>query len=146
MRARYGSSPLHLLLHLAVFALVAWVALSIADARGVANIVFWFVAALVLHDLVLLPFYTAIDRASARAVPRGAINHVRIPLALSALLLLLFFPPILGLNDGSFARVAGLEPSGYLERWLLVTAVLFAGSAVLYAARSRRAAAVHSAS
>ena len=146
MRARYGSSPLHLLLHLAVFAIVAWVALSVADARGMANILLWFVAALVLHDLVLLPFYTAIDGAARRAVPRGAVNHVRIPLGLSALLLLLFFPPILGRNDESFARVAGLEPSGYLERWLLVSAALFVGSAVLYAARSRRAAAVHSAS
>lgn len=148
MRARYGSSPLHLVLHVALFAAFAWVALQIADAREAQNIALWFVAAIVLHDVALLPFYSAVDRVARRGLPRGAaaVNHVRIPAALSALLFLLFFPPILGRNEGSFARVAGVEPSGYLERWLLVTAALFAASALLYVVRSRRAAAVHSAS
>ena len=149
MRARYGSSPLHLVLHVALFAAFAWVALQVADAREAQNIVLWFVAAIVLHDLALLPFYSAIDRVALRGPGRrsaAAVNHVRIPAALSALLFLLFFPPILGRNEGSFARVAGVEPSGYLERWLLVTAGLFAASAVLYVVRSRRAAAAHSAS
>ena len=144
---RYGSSPLHLVLHAALFAAFAWVALQVADAREARNIVLWFVAAIVLHDLALLPFYSAIDRVVRRGLPRAlAVNHVRVPAALSAVLFLLFFPPILGRNDGSFARVAGLEPSGYLERWLLVTAALFAASAVLYVVRSRRAAALQSAS
>ena len=146
MRARYGASPLHLVLHVAVFAAVAWVALQVTDAREAQNIVLWFVAAIVLHDLVLLPFYSAIDRAGRRGATSSAVNYVRVPAALSAVLLLLFFPPILGRNEESFARVAGVEPSGYLERWLLVTAGLFAASAVLYVVRSRRAAAVHSAS
>ena len=149
MRARYGASPLHLALHVAVFAAFAWVALQVADAREAQNIVLWFAAAIVLHDLVLLPFYSAIDRAGRRGLARGsgaAVNHVRIPAALSALLLGLFFPPILGRNDASFARVAGVEPSGYLERWLLVTAALFAASAVLYVVRGRRAAATRSVS
>ena len=146
MRARYGSSPLHLVLHVAVFAAFAWVALQIADAREAWNIVLWFAAAIVLHDLALLPFYSAIDRV-ARLGGRGpAVNYVRVPAGLSGVLLLLFFPPILGRNSGSFARVAGVEPSGYLGRWLAVTAVLFAVSAALYVVRSRRAAAVHSAS
>ena len=145
--ARYGASPLHLLLHVALFAAFAWVALQVADVREAQNIVLWFVAAIVLHDIALLPFYSAIDRVGRRGLPgAAAVNHVRIPAALSALLLLLFFPPILGSNDGSFARVAGVEPAGYLARWLLVTAALFGVSALLYVVRSRRAAAVHSAS
>ena len=149
MRARYGASPLHLRRSTSpLFAAFAWVALQVADAREAQNIVLWFVAAIVLHDLVLLPFYSAIDRVGcARPAAAGAaVNHVRIPAALSALLFLLFFPPILGRNEGSFARVAGVEPSGYLERWLLVTAALFAASALLYVVSSRRAAAAHSAS
>ena len=132
MRARYGATPLHLLAHLALFAVFAVVAAFLVDAREPLNVLVWFVAALVLHDLVLLPFYAGLDRLAARGAPRGAINYVRIPAALSGLLLLLFFPPILGRNDGSFARVAGEEPSGYLERWLLVTALLFAGSLLVY--------------
>jgi hypothetical protein len=149
MTARYGSSPLHLLLHVALFAAFAWVALQVADAREAQNIALWFIAAIVLHDLALLPFYSAIDRLGRRGLRGGAaavVNHVRVPAALSALLLLLFFPAILGRNEGSFARVAGVEPSGYLERWLLVTAALFAASALLYVVRSRRDAADHRAS
>lgn len=146
MKERYGASPLHLVLHVALFAAFAWVALQVADAREAQNVVLWFVAAIVLHDLVLLPFYSAIDRVSRRGVRGPAVNYVRIPTALSGLLLLLFFPPILGRNEDSFARVAGVEPSGYLERWLLVTAGLFAASALLYVVSSRRAAPAHSAS
>ena len=146
LRRRYGSSPLHLLVHVALFAAFAWIALQVADAREAANIALWFVAALVLHDLVLLPAYSALDRVARRGTPRHAVNHVRIPLALSGLLLLLFFPAICGRNESSFARVAGVEPSGYLERWLLATAVLFAASAVLYAVRGKREAVADSAS
>ena len=142
----YGATPLHLLLHVALFAAFAWVALQVADARGAANIALWFLAAIVLHDLVLLPFYSSIDRAAGRGVRGAGINHVRVPLVLSGVLLGLFFPAILGLNDESFARVAGTEPSGYLERWLVVTAVLFAASAALYVVRVRRAAVAASAS
>jgi hypothetical protein len=126
--------PLHLLAHGLLFAVFGWAVLQLLDARESFNVLTWFVLAIVLHDLALLPFYSALDRAGRRLpVP---INHVRVPALLSALLLLLFFPPILGRNDGSFARVAGEEPTGYLERWLIVTAVLFAGSLALYALRS----------
>ncbi len=125
-------TPLHLLAHGALFALFGWVALQLADAREATNIALWFVLAIVLHDLALLPFYSTLDRLAARAVRRGPlVNLVRVPAVLSGLLLLLFFPPILGRNEGSFARVAGTEPEGYLERWLLVTAALFAGALAL---------------
>ena len=141
MRRRYGSTPLHLLAHGLLFVVFAYVALQLADARGIRSILTWFVGALILHDLVLLPFYSALDRIGRRAAPSGAVNYVRVPVALSLLFLLLFYPPILGRNDGSFGRVAGVEPSGYLERWLLVSAALFALAAILYVVRLRRAAA-----
>ena len=139
LRRGYGSTPLHLLAHVALFAASAWAVLQLVDARGAGNILIWFVAALVLHDVVLLPFYAALDRLAARAsAPRGAVNHLRVPAALSALLLLLFFPPILGRNEGSVARVAGVAPEGYLERWLLLTAAMFAVAGILYAVRLGR--------
>ena len=76
--------------------------------------------------------------------PRGfwgppAINYVRIPAAFSLLLLLVFFPLILGLSEPEYHRASGLTTQPYLWRWLAVTGVLFAGSAVLYALRCRRA-------
>jgi hypothetical protein len=126
VRRLYGTTPLHLLAHGLLIAVFGWVVLQLVDARESLNILMWFVLAIVLHDLVLLPFYSALDRLGRR-LPVG-VNAVRIPAALSGLLLLLFFPLILNRNEDSFARVAGEEPSGYLERWLLVTAVLFAGA------------------
>ena len=68
------------------------------------------------------------------------INYVRIPVAFSLLLLLAFFPLILGLSEPEYHRASGLTTQPYLWRWLAVTGVLFAGSAVIYALRCRRAA------
>lgn len=130
-------TPLHFAAHALLFAVFGWVVLQLQDARESFNILTWFVLAIVLHDLVLLPFYSTLDRLARRMAV-----EIRIPAALSGLLLLLFFPPILGRNDGSFARVAGEEPSGYLERWLIVTAVLFAGSLALSVFRLTKGPAV----
>ena len=94
---------------------------------------------MVLHDFVLLPFYAVLDRLAAVRL-RGAINYVRVPVALSGLLLLVYFPVILGKGEAAYTRVSGLQWEGYAERWLLVTAALFAGSALLYGVRGRRSA------
>ena len=64
---------------------------------------------------------------------------MRIPVAISLLLLLAFFPLILGLSEPEYHRASGLTTQPYLWRWLAVTGVLFAGSAVIYALRWRRA-------
>jgi hypothetical protein len=77
---------------------------------------------------------------AADAVPGPpVINYVRIPVAFSLLILLAFFPLILGLSEPQYHRASGLTTQPYLWRWLAVTGVLFAGSAVLYALRCRRA-------
>jgi hypothetical protein len=117
----------HLLVHGLLFAIFGWVVLQLLDARENFNILAWFVLSIVLHDLALWPFYTTVDRVMSRV----KASAFRVPAALSGLLLLLFFPSIIGRNDASFARVAGEEPTGYLERWLIVTAVLFAGALAL---------------
>jgi hypothetical protein len=130
----------HLAAHLVAFALAGWAILQVVDVRRADNVLAWFLAAVVLHDLVLLPCYSALDRLATRAAGVRAINYVRVPAALSALLFMVWFPTILGLNDASFGRVAGFTREGVLERWLLLSAALFAASALLWLGRGRRAA------
>ena len=134
---RYGASPVHLLAHLALLPLIAWALLTVLDFRAASNVALWLVGAVILHDLVLLPAYTVLDRAG-RAAARGAINYVRVPAGLALLSLLVFWGTIRGKGEGAYARVSGLEYEGYVARWLLLTAVLFALSGALYLLRTRR--------
>jgi hypothetical protein len=138
VRARYGASPLHLFAHLAVLPLVAWALLQVVDRPDALRILLWLALSAVVHDLVLLPFYSALDRAGQRAAPRPAVNYVRVPALLSGLLLLVFFPAISGKGEPSFQRTSGLTYDGYLARWLLITAALFAISAAAYRLRGSR--------
>lgn len=137
-RRRYGASPLHLLLVLASFALAAYAGVRLfkGDTLGVA---LWFVGAALLHDLVLLPFYAVTDRASQRLFTEGtgagegrtrpSVNYVRVPLFVSGLLLLVWWPLVLGRVD-HYTAYTGLPADGFLGRWLLITAALLVASAV----------------
>ncbi|MFD9324376.1 hypothetical protein [Streptomyces sp. NPDC060065] len=135
-------SPLQLLLLACSFALAGYagVQLLAGDWFGVA---LWFVGAAVVHDLVLLPLYAGADRALSRAL--GAVGRrewtvfVRVPAALSALLLLVWFPLISGQVADHYRSATGLPGDRFLSRWLLITAALFGGSAVLLVLRLRRA-------
>jgi hypothetical protein len=138
MRARYGASPLHLLAHLAALALAGWALLQALQLGGADRIALWLVGAVVLHDLVLWPAYTTLDRLARRGRPAGWINYVRVPVGVSALLLLVFFPVMCGKGEAAYARVSGASWEGYAGRWLLVCAALFAASAALYVMRSRQ--------
>lgn len=135
-------SPFQILLLAASFALAAYagVRLLADDWLGVA---LWLVGAAVLHDLVLLPLYGVADRVVVRGLGaagrRRWTMYVRVPAALSGLLLLVWFPLISGRVADRYRSGAGLSADGFLARWLLITAVLFAGSAVLLALRLRRA-------
>ena len=137
MRARYGASPLHLLAHLIVLPLVAFALLQIVGRADAPRILIWLALSAVVHDLVLLPFYGLLDRVEQRAAGR-AVNYVRVPTLLSGLLLLVFFPVISGKGGGAFHGVSGLDYDGYLARWLLITAALFALSGAAYLVRGRR--------
>ncbi len=68
------------------------------------------------------------------------LNYVRIPVIFSLLLLLTFFPMILGLSQPELHRASGLGTGPYLWRWLGVTGVMFTISAGSYALRTRRIA------
>ena len=136
MTARYGASPLHLLAHLVALPLVAFALLQIAERGDAARILVWLALSAVVHDLLLLPFYGVLDRLGQRTAGR-AVNFVRVPALLSGLLLLVFFPAISGKGEGAFHGVSGLDYDGYLARWLLITAALFAVSGAVYGLRSR---------
>jgi len=141
----YGSSPLHLLALLASFALAGAAALRVAEDPSRLRYLAWFLGAVVLHDLVLFPLYALLDRSAGALVRRqrrpspGSVNFVRAPALLSGLLLLVFWPVISRHSEGAYGTASGLDQSGFLGRWLLITAALFLGSAVLYALRGRRA-------
>ncbi|MFD2078248.1 hypothetical protein SAMN05421678_13032 [Actinopolymorpha cephalotaxi] len=139
----YGAGPLHLLVLVASFALAGYAAIRFVPANPV-GVAAWFVGAVVCHDLVLLPLYSLLDLGAAAvlrrrpaALPsRSSVNYLRVPAVLSGLLFLVFAPLILRLPPG-FEYITGRPVTPYLSHWLLVTAALFAGSAVLLAWRAR---------
>lgn len=148
-RYEYGAGPVHLLVALASFALAAWGISQAVDLLSrPRNFVIWLAAAAVAHDLILFPLYALLGNLAGGALgTRGAepgrlrvaaLNHLRIPALLSGLALLVFYPLVLHRAGASYERASGLSSDVYLDRWLLLTAVLFTGSAVLLAFRARR--------
>lgn len=131
LRRLDGESPLRLVLLLCSFALTGYAGLRLlsGDWFGIA---LWFVGAAVLHDLVLLPLYALADRAVAAVLPAPArwINHVRVPAFVSGVLLLVWFPLILGRQERRYENATGLSADVFWPRWLLITAVLFGASAL----------------
>ena len=147
LRRRYGAGPLHLLSLLACFALAGYAVTRIRDEGGLIRILAWFVASVIGHDLVLWPLYALADRSAVRLSRRHPgrlptvpwINHLRVPVIVSAVLLGVSLPLVLRLSSANYVAYSGVSESPYLGHWLLVTGVLFAGSAVIYAVRLARA-------
>ena len=148
-RAVYGSSPLHLLTLIAGFALFGYVLATVKPMTlwnpntWWQSILVWFAAAIIAHDLVLFPVYAAVDRilfagshVRPRSMPVPVVNHVRIPALGAALTLLVFLPGIIGQGGQTYRAATGQAQDGFLARWLLLTAAMFAASAVVYAIRS----------
>jgi hypothetical protein len=140
-RVKVGS-PLQLLLLACSFGLAGYAGVRLLSCDWLGGAL-WFVGAALVHDLVLLPLYAVADRLVARSL--GAAGHrdralyVRVPAVLSALLLLVWFPLISGRVADHYPSATGLSGDGFLARWLLITAVLFGGSALLLVLRLRRA-------
>jgi hypothetical protein len=135
----YGASPLHLVGQLACFAVAGYAAVQLLGARPAA-VLLWFVGAAVLNDVLLAPLYVLLDRSGRRR--RGYPtwwNHVRVPAAVSLLLLLVWFPEI-ARRSRSYPRLTHLDASGYLGRWLAVSGALFVLSALAFGVGRLRAA------
>ncbi|GAA3150345.1 hypothetical protein ACFQ0X_07340 [Streptomyces rectiviolaceus] len=141
-RRWYGEGPLQLLVLLGSFALAGYAGVRLLDGDWLL-IAVWFVGAALVHDLLFVPAYALADRALRAAADgrrgRGEwINFVRVPAFLSGLLLLVWFPLIAGQVE-RYESATGLPADGFLARWLIVTAVLFAGAALCRALQARRA-------
>jgi hypothetical protein len=130
-RDRYGAGVLHLLAVGASMAVVGYAFIAIVARPDALDTLLWFGGAIIAHDLIAFPLYSALGLIAGRAARSGAtpnrdrlrtmaLNHVRVPVLLSGFALVVWFPLILG-------------------RWLLLTAALLAGSGVLYALRVRLA-------
>ena len=117
--------------------------LSILGLDAPVRILVWLGAAVVAHDLVLLPAYTAlhrlaraagrVERAPASRLP--ILHHVLAPAALSLTLLLAWTPLLFGPGEPTFTAASGLTTDAYLGRWLALSAGLFGLSAVVYGLR-----------
>jgi hypothetical protein len=145
----YGSSPLHLLLAGAAFAVTGYAVYRAFDKQPALAQAKWFLGAIVAHDFIVLPLYSLVligllfavgGRAAREGRPLSrrrllVLNHVRVPAALSLLALLLFFPLILGLSESGYQGVSGLSTDPYLPRFAFLTLALFALSGAVLAVR-----------
>lgn len=148
----YGAQPWHLLALLLCFAVTAYAVSRLLDDLPVlVRIAVWFVGAAVVWDLLVGPLLALADAALRRAAPGGSasrrrvspLNYVRVPALFSLLLLVVFLPLIRQRSEFVFRIKAGLSQDPYLERWLVITAVVFAVSGLLYLralAKARRSA------
>jgi hypothetical protein len=144
-RSWYGARPAHLVGFVLAAVVSALAVRRIFDQSGsdTVKVFVWLGGAVVGHDLVLVPLYSLLDRVLSRcpAAGPGAARyallrmHLRVPAALSGLLLLVFAPLILRKSSGDYSAASSLSPNPYLHRWLIASAVLFGLSAVAYAVR-----------
>ena len=150
-RRLYGAGPLHLIAHLGLFFVAGWSIDQILGSHKIVNWLIWFLGAALLHDLVLLPAYSALDRglrrvarpartggprSDTRAPNSALINHLRVPAAVAGILLLVYFPVILGYSSHNYRADTGHALSGYTRNWLLICAGLFLASALVAGARA----------
>jgi hypothetical protein len=147
LRALYGAGAVNSVVVVLSFAIAgAAVAGWFQRPRDVATVLEWFAAAIVLHDLVVVPLYSLIDRLVLGVLPArvrrarhrtivGRVNstpYLRIPALLSVLLFAVFFPVIFGLGAQTELSASGIAESGYLARWLIASGVMFALSGVAF--------------
>jgi hypothetical protein len=149
-KAIYGSHPLHLLTMLSGFALLGYVLATFKPATlwdpGTwwQSIAVWLAAAAIAHDLLLFPLYALADRALSVRIGRRAVashpkvsarNHIRVPALGAGLTLLIFLPGIIQQGAPTYQAATGQTQQPFLARWLLLTAAMFAVSALGYATR-----------
>jgi hypothetical protein len=144
-RSSYGQGPLHLIAVVASFAIATYAFLEIAAGSAPVNFAIWFIAAIVVHDMIAFPLYSMLGVIAGAGLQRPdltpgvfGINYVRIPALLSAFVFIVWFPVILGFSEDEVVESTGLGTDPFLGRWLLLTGVLFLISGLLYALKLRR--------
>lgn len=148
-RKAYGASPLHLLAVFASFAIAGYGFFMIFKSPAPESALLYFGFAVVAHDMIAFPLYSALNFVAGRttraaepeqvaSVGVPAINYLRIPFLISAISFAMFFPLILGLSSDIYEAGTGLDAGAFLGRWLGICAVVFTASAILYAVKLRR--------
>ena len=144
-RRLYGERPLHLVVLLACFLVSAYAASRVLGDPAALRIAVWFLGAAIAFDLVLSPLVALVDRVLVRLRGRGPrrspllLNHIRVPVGLSALLLLLYTPVIFRRSEGPYGAASGLDQEPYLARWVGISVVLVLLSALSYVVLRLRA-------
>lgn len=142
LRRAYGASVGHLLVLLACFAVSAYTVTRLLGNPSLLRIAIWFVGAALAWDVVGGPLLALADRLlQPLRRPRDGVallNHLRAPLLLSVLLLLVWTPVIFTRSSQRFQTKAGLTEDPYLGRWIVITLVLLAISLGLYGLRRLR--------
>lgn len=137
----YGAGPVHLLVIVGCFALAACSAALVWGEPQVVRMAVWFAAAVVVHDLVLVPTYSLADRAltgSLRSAPKPRvpiINHVRLPVLAAGLLLLVFLPGVIQQGTATHLAATGQGQQPYFGRWLALSVTFVVLSAAIYVVR-----------
>jgi hypothetical protein len=146
-RRFYGENPLHLLTVIGCFALAGYVVVLLIPDPSAIWILIWFAGAIIAHDLILYPLYALADQpltlsrsARRKALPHRpplipAINHTRAPVLGALVLGLIYFPTLTQRGQDGFLFASGHPMIGQYENWLLITGLLFLGSAAIYALR-----------
>jgi hypothetical protein len=143
LRRIYGAGPGHLVVSLLGLAVAGYGLVRIAQHPGAGRVFAYLVAAVVAHDVLLLPLYTLAYRAAWRAGRVGAdprrlavFRHLLVPSVLAGTLLLVWFPLVLALP--TFHGILTTSVGVFAPRWVLVTAGLFGASALVYGLRALR--------
>ena len=145
LRSRYGDGPLHLIAVVISFAIVGYAFIQIAASPNPVSFAIFFAGAIVAHDLIAFPIYSALNLIGGRATSAArlgpeTINYVRVPALLAGFALVVWFPLILGLDPDRYESSTATAPADYFGRWLALTGILFLGSGFVYVIRRRRSA------
>ncbi len=149
-RRLYGDRPLQLITLLGCFAVSGYAASRLFGDAAALRIAAWFLGAAIVFDLVLSPLLALADRVllalrGGRDTVRGRrgrvspVNYVRVPVLLSGLLLLVYAPVIFRRSEEPYRAASGLDQEPFLERWVAITAGIFAVAALAYAVAVLRA-------
>lgn len=143
LRMQYGAGPMHLFGLACGLAFGGYIVWIVEPAPNSARIFLWAGTAALVHDLVLWPLYTVLDRVASRAGRQTRfaipwINYVRVPTVLSAVMLTVSFPLVLRHSEPAYRTATGLTENPYFGRWLLLSGGAFAFSALVYVLRSAR--------
>ena len=132
---RVGAAPAQLATLVACLALAAYAAFFLLGDPALLRMLVWFAAAAVVHDLVVFPLYAGADRVLTAILPGPKVNYLRVPALGAGLALLMFWPGIVRQGEVTHLAATGLDQAPYLGRWLVLCAVLFGASAVVFGAR-----------